>query len=46
MDTRKTGKLYVTCPKCGAGLRSAERLKAHLGRCLATGKWKAKEGRR
>ena len=40
MDTRKQGKVYVSCPKCGQGLRSKERLKNHLDRCEATGKWR------
>jgi endogenous inhibitor of DNA gyrase (YacG/DUF329 family) len=40
MDTRKQGRLYVTCPKCGQSVRSEERLKNHMGRCLATGQWK------
>ena len=26
MDTRKQGRLYVTCPKCGQPVRSEERL--------------------
>ena len=42
MDTRKPGKLYVTCPKCGQGVRSEERLKGHMARCLATGRWRKK----
>ena len=42
MDTRKPGKQYVTCPKCGQGVRSEERLKGHLERCLATGQWRKK----
>ena len=38
MDTRKKGKIYPHCPKCGQPIRSEERLKNHLARCLATGK--------
>ena len=44
MDTRKQGRMYVTCPKCGQPIRSMERLKNHQERCLATGHWK--EGKR
>ena len=40
MDTRKPGRMYVTCPKCGQSVRSDERLKNHMERCLATGQWK------
>jgi uncharacterized protein (DUF983 family) len=40
MDTTKQGRIYHTCPKCGQGLRSVERLKNHQERCLATGQWK------
>jgi uncharacterized Zn finger protein len=40
MDTMKQGRMYATCPKCGQGLRSDERLKNHMVRCLATGRWK------
>ena len=40
MDTRKAGKVYVTCPKCGQAVRSEERLRNHLVRCEATGKWR------
>ena len=40
MDTRKPGRMYVTCPKCGQPVRSHERLKNHMTRCLATGRWK------
>ena len=40
MDTRKQGRIYHTCPKCGSPIRSMERLKNHLTRCLATGQWK------
>ena len=47
MDTRKQGRLYVHCPKCGQPVRSEERLKNHMERCLGTGQWrtakKAKE---
>jgi hypothetical protein len=42
MDTRKPGKSYVPCPKCGQGVRSEERLKNHMVRCLGTGKWRKK----
>jgi len=38
MDTLKKGKIYPHCPKCGQPIRSEERLKNHLNRCLATGK--------
>ena len=40
MDTRKQGKQYVSCPKCGQSVRSEARLKNHLVRCLATGQWR------
>jgi RNA polymerase-binding transcription factor DksA len=40
MDTRKQGRTYVHCPKCGQPIRSDERLKNHMARCLATGQWK------
>ena len=38
MDTRKPGRVYVHCPKCGAPVRSEERLRNHMVRCLGTGK--------
>ena len=28
------------CPKCGQPIRSDERLRNHMDRCLATGRWK------
>lgn len=40
MDTRKPGHLYVHCPKCGQPIRSEERLKNHMDRCLGTGQWR------
>ena len=43
MDTRKAGKVYVACPKCGQGVRSEARLKNHMVRCLATGQWRKKK---
>lgn len=46
MDTRKQGKVYVHCSLCGQPVRSEERLKNHMERCLGTGKWKAKGGRK
>lgn len=42
MDTRKQGRLYVHCPKCGQPVRSEQRLKNHVERCLATGQWRKK----
>ena len=45
MDTRKSGKHYVHCPKCGQPIRSDERLKNHAVRCLGTGKWLKKGGK-
>ena len=41
-DTRKVGKVYVSCPKCGQGVRSEERLAGHMVRCEATGQWRKK----
>lgn len=40
MDTRKPGHVYVHCPKCGQPVRSEERLKNHMDRCLGTGQWR------
>ena len=37
MDTRKAGKVYVTCPKCGQGVRSEERLEEPYG--SVSGHW-------
>ena len=49
MDTRKPGKIYVHCPKCGQPVRSEERLRNHSdprwSRCLGTGKWRNKGGK-
>lgn len=42
MDTRKPGRIYVRCPKCGQGLRSEERMRNHQVRCQATGQWRTK----
>ena len=42
MDTKKAGKVYVTCPQCGQGVRSKERLANHVVRCLGTGQWRKK----
>ena len=42
MDTRKPGRMYVHCPKCGQPVRSEERLKNHLVRCQATGQFRNK----
>ena len=42
MDTRKEGRMYVHCPKCGQPVRSEARLEGHMARCEATGQWRKK----